>query len=791
MSQAQVVQPETFFLTPTSKVPNSRLPALVYRSALTPASPPTELSADVVCSRIEPNGWIKGGIFNHFPTCHFHSVTHEAYGVLKGSSKLRLGRAPSELEEHDDVIVPVSAGDVIVIPAGVSHYWLESSDEPPYEYVGLYPEGSPHWDMNLCKASEEETAEKAAVASSVPIPTHDPVYGKEGPLTHNLTFTDEMVYLWDDKQDICYEMYVRQKRSLEEVMEWMRDHRDFTPSKRAYQTQFKRWDFPSKQHPAHKNEALVDRVKELWEQNATQAEMLDALHAEGFRIKERELMRLRARKRWLLRVPNNTKRKLSLDDLEVDGDVEAIESDRIEEQNGSNLEPSAQPEEDEIPALDPQVEAQRLERRREIEAESSERYASRKRRRRTRGWGGMPADPPAPPRFPSETTLDESKVTLHLSNDEYRSVRLKFQQICEEEGISKKTLAGPEVWQAAKVRLINENNHLRSVFDDPSDSDRKYLSLDVVCIDVTKRMRTAEHKMTLADAKNMISVNPDESRKMRDAFYKILQADHFTSKLDTGVEHWDELKEKWINESDIVQRVLSVGESDPQYPQRLKALETICRDVMKRLRDDQNRRDPSKRKSNTTKGSTGSIPPVGTGPSDVTERGNDGSILLPPGNPRPVAEVLPPDLQIDPSLLLAASDPSVTADLQTIQPSRNESLPFSGNLQFAANPFLPHTGPFPVYFRLNPRSQVHNIGQPTRQLWLGTLISGSIRELEHLAVKDLPQTRVIQFEGIAPDVNGNEVSYIFDSDEELGAYLAHVAGRKAIFSVTLDPITSI
>ena len=68
-----------------------------------------------------------------------------------------------------------------------------------------------------------------------------------------------------------------------------------------------RWEFPSKQNPAHKNAPLVVRIKELWERNTSQKDMLRKLHAEGFDIKERELMRVRAKNRWLLRVPNGMK----------------------------------------------------------------------------------------------------------------------------------------------------------------------------------------------------------------------------------------------------------------------------------------------------------------------------------------------------------------------------------------------------------------------------------------------------------------------------------------------------
>lgn len=106
-------------------------------------------------------------------------VTHECYAVFKGSSNLLLGRGPFD-PATDGVEVQVSKGDVIVVPAGVSHCSLSSEDG--YEYVGLYPKGSPKWDNNFCKADSHETAQKAENARSVPIPHMDPVYGVDGPL---------------------------------------------------------------------------------------------------------------------------------------------------------------------------------------------------------------------------------------------------------------------------------------------------------------------------------------------------------------------------------------------------------------------------------------------------------------------------------------------------------------------------------------------------------------------------------------------------------------------------------
>ncbi|KAH0553053.1 hypothetical protein GP486_006754 [Trichoglossum hirsutum] len=34
-----------------------------------------------------------------------------------------------------------------------------------------------------------------------------------------------MVYDWEDKEDICYRMYIEEKKSLEEIMEFMKTER--------------------------------------------------------------------------------------------------------------------------------------------------------------------------------------------------------------------------------------------------------------------------------------------------------------------------------------------------------------------------------------------------------------------------------------------------------------------------------------------------------------------------------------------------------------------------------------
>ncbi|CAD6442155.1 46038ceb-6a98-4a66-b03b-fe2bf54578c7 [Sclerotinia trifoliorum] len=662
-----------------------------------------------------------------------------------------------------------------------------------------------------------------------------------------------MVYDWDDKEELCYRMYIDEKKSLEEIMEFMKETMSFNPSKRAFQTQFKKWEFPSKQNPAHRNEPLVQRVKELWDINTSQREMLRILNEEGFEIKERELMRVRAKNRWLLRVPNGNKSK-KLMDQDVENQLQQafynngqlLEGEQQMEGQMEDLPPtSSTPKNNsraESPPLSPEVMAKRQERYAKLQAESAERWAARKRRRRTRGWAGLPADPPGPPRFPSETTIDESKSFLSLDNRLYRDIRERFQRICEEAGIIKKTIAGPERWEAAKDRLIQESEHLQSVFWNNDDNlDPKKLALDVVCGDVTKRMRTLQRRMTIAEAKNALGVNPEESRQLRNAFYQTLKADHFTSKLEAGEEHWQELKASWINGSELLQNLLAPGEADPQHGQKVKAMEVLCRDVMKRLRDDQTKRDPTRRKKfdstfqpgqtmeqfhHNQEGAPNFQPDpqealIQTAAHAHAHSQNQAQSHMQAqeshmqaqarqaqaqaqahahAQSQAQAQVQPQpqahtpvmvnhgdiqnhgDMQIDPSLLLAAAnDPGLmnrSMQNQFAHPQYTDQQ----YVDQAAQAF-PSAAPSSMiaYFRLHPASDVT---APSR-LWMDTLNGTSLEELRRLAASKFPGAITGRVEGIMLGPSDQDLTIPIDNDSELDAYLGAIGGVKPSFSVQL------
>ncbi|KAF2638219.1 hypothetical protein P280DRAFT_471340 [Massarina eburnea CBS 473.64] len=634
-----------------------------------------------------------------------------------------------------------------------------------------------------------------------------------------------MVYNWDDKKEECLRLYVLERKNLDQVIEYW-EQRDFTPSKRAFQTQFKRWGFPSKHKAAHKNPVLIARVKQLWEKNATQQDMLDTLQAEGHQINDRELMRLRLRFQWYLRESRTgTQRKQHNGDMKKNREEiqAAPQEDSSSEEEGSGEddamsereagETSTQAEaESQREPLDPEEALRRQLRQQQMQFESDEKWRTRKRRRRTRGWAGLPADAPGePPRFPSETTIDESKAYLSLDNKLYREMRDQFQTICAEEGVMKKTIAGPEKWAQLLQRLIRENDHLASVFrQEPellqqSDAmwrpkNYKSLSLDVICQDVTKRMRVMDSRMGLPEVKNVLGLNPEQTRHARAAFLAILKADHFTNRFESGDDHWNSLKQRWVQESEQLRDVVGLAgeQTDPQHTMKLKAIEVLARDVMKRFRA---QKDTTKPKQVHQGPGPGPAAPSAAPASSTrkTRQKNANSGLAPQRNSSVPTLSAATDFEIDPSLLLAASDASIfPQDHNTVTSDQHQSrihrlLP-DFNTNSHSNPhsytpsphmqssFLP-SGPLPIYFRLHPLSDTP---MPNKTVWLSILQEGTFAEVKTLALREHPGTVVVRLEGVIVHRGGGidrEVAIAIDDDAELNAFLGHVGSGKATFVV--------
>ncbi len=159
-------RPETFRFSDDGKVPNSPLPLIVRRGAITHDSDDPAQSFERMFAR---NGWTnswRDGIFDYH---HYHSTAHEVLGIAFGSVEVRFGG-------ESGATLRLESGDVVVIPAGVAHCRVGPSKG--LLVVGAYAEGR-DWDI-VRDPGEIEAARRRI--NAVPLPHADPVDGPEGPL---------------------------------------------------------------------------------------------------------------------------------------------------------------------------------------------------------------------------------------------------------------------------------------------------------------------------------------------------------------------------------------------------------------------------------------------------------------------------------------------------------------------------------------------------------------------------------------------------------------------------------
>jgi uncharacterized protein YjlB len=146
---------------------NDKLPLLAFQRALALSEGDP---AAVFEALFRANQWVgswRNGVYGFH---HYHSTAHEVLGVYGGTARVQFGG-------EQGVVLSVSAGDVVVIPAGVAHKNLGASRD--LRVVGAYPRGQ-RWDMCYGEAVERPQADQNI--ARVPVPDADPIYGTEGPL---------------------------------------------------------------------------------------------------------------------------------------------------------------------------------------------------------------------------------------------------------------------------------------------------------------------------------------------------------------------------------------------------------------------------------------------------------------------------------------------------------------------------------------------------------------------------------------------------------------------------------
>jgi len=167
---------EAFLLDADGTFPNnSRLRVILYRDVVMFEGDDAAAAVERVFLEHGWEGTWRNGIFGYH---HYHATAHEVLGIASGTVTLQVGGDEGPLLE-------LGPGDVVIIPAGVSHRNVDSSDD--LVVVGAYPPGQ-IWDVNTGGAGEHPRVDDSIAA--VPLPKTDPVYGKEGPL----------VSLWSDQR---------------------------------------------------------------------------------------------------------------------------------------------------------------------------------------------------------------------------------------------------------------------------------------------------------------------------------------------------------------------------------------------------------------------------------------------------------------------------------------------------------------------------------------------------------------------------------------------------------------
>lgn len=158
------------FIPGTKNFPNNELlPLLFYKNALMLDKSEKENATDIE-KLFRKNDWKNSWKDCIYDYHHYHSTAHEAMGIYSGSAKIQIGGPQG-------IMLEISKGDVLIIPAGVAHKSVHGTED--FQCVGAYPTGQ---EYDIKYGEDGERPEADINIANVLLPTHDPVFGKQGPL---------------------------------------------------------------------------------------------------------------------------------------------------------------------------------------------------------------------------------------------------------------------------------------------------------------------------------------------------------------------------------------------------------------------------------------------------------------------------------------------------------------------------------------------------------------------------------------------------------------------------------
>src|SRR3954464_6301007 len=151
---------ETWPAPPGDRIPNHpSFAVLIYHDVGAAKDGP-----DAARALFAEHGWGGSWVDGVFDFHHFHSTSHEALAVVAGAATIELGGSQGEAFE-------VSAGDVLVLPAGTGH--RRATARNGFTVVGAYPAGQEDYDL----LREADAAARERI-EALPAPPDDPVGGE-------------------------------------------------------------------------------------------------------------------------------------------------------------------------------------------------------------------------------------------------------------------------------------------------------------------------------------------------------------------------------------------------------------------------------------------------------------------------------------------------------------------------------------------------------------------------------------------------------------------------------------
>jgi uncharacterized protein YjlB len=145
----------------------TNLPLIVYHAVLAAEG---EEAAELYEHLFARHGWSGGWRDGIYAYHHFHATQHEVLGIARGQAAVRFGGEKGPLVE-------VRAGDVVVVPAGVSHCREQGTKD--LLVVGAYPAGQA---PDISRGTPEGKPEARSKIAQAGLPPSDPVFGRQGPL---------------------------------------------------------------------------------------------------------------------------------------------------------------------------------------------------------------------------------------------------------------------------------------------------------------------------------------------------------------------------------------------------------------------------------------------------------------------------------------------------------------------------------------------------------------------------------------------------------------------------------